>query len=152
MTFPFVAYFDVWKTVLTLTWIKIQEYAHLQGNTMEFWLQEHPPVCLSCWPWETQSSWSWYPAGALLRNHRDELAGHQEKFQSLSSGRFPMGFHHNQAILVKNLHSEEVKNFQKKRFSLNFLTSFNVNYSCYRRRQIISVQDSVKHSLCCDLL
>lgn len=38
MTFPFVAYFDVWKTVLTLTWIKIQEYAHLQGNTMEFWL------------------------------------------------------------------------------------------------------------------
>lgn len=53
-----------------------------------------------------------------------------------------MGFHHNWTILVKNLHSEEVKSSKPKRFSLNFLTSFNVNYSCYGRMQIISVQDT----------
>lgn len=50
-------------------------------------------------------------------SHRDELAGHQEKFQSLSGGRFPMGFHHNWTILAQKLHSEEVKKLQKYIFS-----------------------------------
>lgn len=110
--------------------------------TTEFWHREHPPVCQSWSPWKTQSSWLWYPAGALLRNHRDELAEYQQKLQSSSGGRFPMWFHHNCTILVKNLHSEEVKNSKKKIFSLSFLNIFNVNYSCYGRRQIISVTHS----------
>lgn len=66
-----------------------------------------------------------------------------KKTFSLSGGRFPMGFHHNWTILVKNLHSEEVKKSPKERFSLNFLNSFNMRYSCYGRRQIISMWDTV---------
>lgn len=50
-----------------------------------------------------------------------------------------MGFHHNWTILTQNLHSKEVKN---KAFSLDFLTSFNVNYSCCGEKQIISLCDT----------
>jgi len=100
-------------------------------------------TCLSVlWPLKSRSLWLWHPAGALLRNHRDKLARHQEKFQSSSGGWFPMGFHHKRSILVENLYSEEVKNSKKKRFSLNFLTGFNVSYYCFGRRQIISVRDT----------
>lgn len=53
-----------------------------------------------------------------------------------------MEFHHNWTILVKNLHSEEVKNYEKKIIYLNFQDSFNTNYSCLERRQIISVWDT----------
>lgn len=50
-----------------------------------------------------------------------------------------MGFHHNWTFLACNLHSEDIKNCKNKTFSLDFLTSFNVNYSCYGKKQIISV-------------
>lgn len=50
-----------------------------------------------------------------------------------------MGFHNNWTILVKHLHSEEVKNARKKRFCLNFLNSINTKYSCSGTRQIILV-------------
>lgn len=70
------------------------------------------------------------------------------KFQSLSGGSFPVESHHNWAILVKHLHSEEVK--IPERFCLNFLASFNIKYSCCGSRQIISGTQHTKYLLCWD--